>query len=106
MPVLTWPTGIIFSHCNIDKSSCHKKGGYPPPCHVIDMKTFFMTVQVERSSEGFHIDLDDFLTGLLLLANELVSFTSQYNKRKKLANRNVKCSVCSCYHNGKGNVIK
>ena len=33
---------------------------------------------MERSSDGFHIDLDDFLTGLLLLANELVSFTSQY----------------------------
>ena len=29
-------------------------------------------MQVERASGGFHIDLDDFLTGLLLLANELV----------------------------------
>ena len=35
-----------------------------------------LAVQVERSPDGFHIDLDDFLTGLLLLANELVSFTS------------------------------
>ena len=51
---------------------------YFSPCHVIDVKTFFITVQVERSSDGFHIDLDDFLTGLLLLANELVSFTSQF----------------------------
>ncbi|KAK2548791.1 Translin [Acropora cervicornis] len=31
-------------------------------------------VQVERASGGFHIDLDDFLTGLLLLANELSRF--------------------------------
>lgn len=32
-------------------------------------------VQVDRStSDGFHIDLDDFLTGLLLLANELSRF--------------------------------
>ena len=30
------------------------------------------SVQVERASGGFHIDLDDFLTGLLFLANELV----------------------------------
>lgn len=29
---------------------------------------------MERASDGFHIDLDDFLSGLLLLANELVSF--------------------------------
>ena len=29
-------------------------------------------MQDERASGGFHIDLDDFLTGLLLLANELV----------------------------------
>ena len=34
---------------------------------------FVRSVQVERGSEGFHIDLDDFLSGLLLLANELVS---------------------------------
>ena len=32
-------------------------------------------MQVERASGGFHIDLDDFLTGLLLLANELVSLS-------------------------------
>lgn len=31
-------------------------------------------VQVEKSSSGFHIDLDDFLAGLLLLANELSRF--------------------------------
>ncbi|XP_068755000.1 translin-like [Montipora capricornis] len=31
-------------------------------------------VQVERGSGGFHIDLEDFLTGLLLLANELSRF--------------------------------
>lgn len=31
-------------------------------------------VQVERASGGFHIDLDDFLTGLLFLANELSRF--------------------------------
>ena len=34
---------------------------------------FYLVVQVERSSSGFFIDLDDFLTGVLLLANELVS---------------------------------
>ena len=33
-------------------------------------------MQVERGSGGFHIDLEDFLTGLLLLANELVSLSS------------------------------
>ena len=32
-------------------------------------------MQVERASGGFHIDLDDFLTGLLFLANELVGFS-------------------------------
>lgn len=33
-----------------------------------------IVVKVKRE-DGFHIDLDDFLTGLLLLANELVSHT-------------------------------
>ena len=32
-----------------------------------------LVVQVDRTTDGFHIDLDDFLTGLLLLANEMVS---------------------------------
>ena len=31
----------------------------------------YFTVKVKRE-EGFHIDLDDYLIGLLLLANELV----------------------------------
>lgn len=62
---------------------------------MIDIKIFFIPVQVERSSDGFHIDLDDFLTGLLLLANELVSFTSQYNKRRNLANHNGMFSFCN-----------
>ena len=39
-----------------------------------DLLSLIVSVQVDRStSDGFHIDLDDFLTGLLLLANELVS---------------------------------
>lgn len=35
-----------------------------------------LVVQVDRTTDGFHIDLDDFLTGLLLLANEMVSLIS------------------------------
>ncbi|KAL9966965.1 hypothetical protein ACROYT_G025115 [Oculina patagonica] len=48
-------------------------------------------VQVERSSDGFHIDLDDFLTGLLLLANELSRFavnsvtSADYGRPYKIA---------------------
>ena len=59
---------------------------------------------MERSSDGFHIDLDDFLSGLLLLANELVSFTSQYNKRRNFANHNGVFSFCNCY--GTDNIIR
>ena len=35
--------------------------------------TFYLTVHVNRE-EGWHIDLDDFLMGVLLLAGELVRF--------------------------------
>ncbi|KAL9966976.1 hypothetical protein ACROYT_G025127 [Oculina patagonica] len=48
-------------------------------------------VQVQRSSDGFHIDLDDFLTGLLLLANELSRFavnsvtSADYGRPYKIA---------------------
>ena len=36
------------------------------------MYLFFFSVKVQRE-EGFHVDLDDYLMGLLQLAGELVS---------------------------------
>ena len=56
---------------------------------------------MERS-DGFHIDLDDFLTGLLLLVNELVSFTSR--SRENLVNHNGMFSICN--HYSKVNITK
>ena len=47
-------------------------------CVVIFMQLLtFISVHVDRE-HGFHLELEDYLGGLLLLANELVYFSSDF----------------------------
>lgn len=73
--------------------------------HSIGACLYFVAVCVDQS-QGFHIDLDDYLTGLLMLADELVSTYFYLTVGYESWTRYESCLGTDCTKCGTGGTIR